>query len=883
MNSSTLILLRFVGLCFLLILLFQSCAEVFELPAPQPPPRITSMSPDSGTANQVVVITGVNFSTDLSSNAVKFNGKFATVTKASATELTVQVPAHAGSGNVEVIVKKKATNGPIFTFFETPIIASISPNRGLAGTVVTLKGKYFDTTATNNTVRFGDKLATVQSPASDTLLQVSVPADAISGAVTVTVNGITGIGPQFTVISSQEPILTITSISPTTGTTGTVVTINGDNFATTVAANQVKFNGKAATVTSASLTQLKVTVPAFAGTGLVSVTVNDKTANYSQFTYVWPTPVITSITPTSGGPATVVTITGNNFFDGVAANNQVKFNGKVAVVNSATLTQLKAVVPEGAGTGIVSVTVQGSTGNGPTFTYIDTAAPTITNYDPNQGFVGDVVAIVGTNFSPTTAGNAVKFNGTTATVTSATATLLKVTIPVGATTGAISVTVNGKTATGASFTVLNNNPTIISFTPASGSVGMGVTITGTNFGSDPAAIEIKFNGVLASPQQITPTSIVTVVPQGATTGKITVTVNGKTGTSVLDFTVTTGAPGSFSATGGMTYGRYSHTATLLADGRVLVAGGSGNDQANAPCEIYDPATGNWTITGSLKTPRMEHKAFRLKNGKVLIIGGSSGREVANMCELYDPATGQWTDAGSLSVLATSGSNNIYRGAGFRAVMLANGSILATGGGGYSQNSTRAEVYDQATGKWTLTGEMAYAERILHTNTLLKNGKVLVAGYTTNTTLFDPTTNTWTDTGGTSPHQTNATAALLPNGKVLFAGGSSIAGVVDSCKLFDPATGLWTVTGSMQKKRTRLESVVLLNGKVLVVGGQGDQSEQHAGCEIYDPATGKWTPTGSTDPARVLHTLTLLPNGQVLIAGGINFRASGYRQCELYTP
>jgi len=150
-----------------------------------------------------------------------------------------------------------------------------------------------------------------------------------------------------------------------------------------------------------------------------------------------------------------VTLTGNNFFEGVPANNVVKFNGKTAVVNSATQTLIRAVVPADAGTG--PVTVQGSTGTGPTFTFVDTPAPTITNYDPNSGQIGDVIVIVGTNFSAVAANNLVKFNGTAATVAQASATLLRVTIPPGATTGAITVTVGAKTATGPSFTVIDNS------------------------------------------------------------------------------------------------------------------------------------------------------------------------------------------------------------------------------------------------------------------------------------------------------------------------------------------------------------------------------------------------------------------------------------------
>jgi len=204
------------------------------------------------------------------------------------------VPAQAGTGTVEVVVKSKSTEGPKFKFLQIPVISSINPVTGTPGTVVTLKGQHFDTTAIGNTVRFGGKLAAVNRPVTDTLLRVVVPADAITGEVTVAVRGIVGVGPVFTVISTGEPVVSITGISPTSGTTGTVVTISGENFGATIAENTVTFNGKTATLTEASPTQLKATVPAFAGTGLVSVTVRGKTASH---TYAWPTPVITTLDP----------------------------------------------------------------------------------------------------------------------------------------------------------------------------------------------------------------------------------------------------------------------------------------------------------------------------------------------------------------------------------------------------------------------------------------------------------------------------------------------------------------------------------------------------------------------------------------------------------
>jgi hypothetical protein len=171
--------------------------------------------------------------------------------------------------------------------------------------------------------------------------------------------------------------------------------------------------------------------------------------------------------------------------------------------------------------------------------------PTITGFTPSSGVVGSTVFISGTNFSTTLTNNVVAFNGTSASVTAANATQLTVTVPIGATTGKIALTVNSITVNSTSdFTVTTATtgaPTIASFSPTSGVIGTTVIITGTNFSTTPSNNTVLFNGVLATVSAATATQLTTLVPSGATTGKISVTVNSNTtvATSTTDFTVTT--------------------------------------------------------------------------------------------------------------------------------------------------------------------------------------------------------------------------------------------------------------------------------------------------------------------------------------------------------
>jgi len=258
---------------------------------------------------------------------------------------------------------------------------------------------------------------------------------------------------------------------------------------------------------------------------------------------VLSSPTLAGFTPTSGVEGTSVTIIGTNF-SATAANNTVMFNGVVATVTSASVTQLTVVVPANASTGKISVTVNGGTATSTDdFTVEEEAeSPTITSFTPTSAAVGSSIVITGTNFSSSITGNTVTINGTVATVTAATTTQLTVTVPTGASgTGKITVTTSGLMATSsADFTVTtagSTAPTISSFT-GSGAVGTAIVITGTNFSTTPANNTVTINGVTAVVTAATAIQLTVVVPAGATSGLIAVTVDGVTVTSSASFTVT---------------------------------------------------------------------------------------------------------------------------------------------------------------------------------------------------------------------------------------------------------------------------------------------------------------------------------------------------------
>ena len=496
-------------------------------------PTISSLNPNSGAVGTPVTITGMNFGATQGTSTVKFNGTTAAASAWSATTINVTVPAGATTGSVVVTVGTLSSPGVMFTISTAgPTITTVSPNSGAPGTSVTITGTNFGATQGTSTVTFGGTVAPSTSW-SATSISVTVPAGAATGAVVVTVGGLASNGVNFTV-----PAPAITSLNPTSGLAGAAVTITGTNFGTTQGTSTVRFNGTTAVVTSWSNTSIAVSVPSGASTGNVVVTVGTQASNGVSFTVTTPAPTITTLNPTSGAVGSSVVITGTNF-GATQGTSTVKFNGTTATATAWSATSVTATVPTGATTGNVVATVNGQASNGVAFT-VSTSAPMITSLNPTSGVAGAAVTITGTNFGATQGTSTVKFDGTTAAVTSWSNTSIAVTVPSGAATGNVVVTVGTQASNGITFTVTTPAPTITALNPTSGTVGSSVVITGTNFGTTQGTSTVKFNGTTATTTAWSVTSITATVPTGATTGNVVVTV-GTQASNGVSFTVTSGS------------------------------------------------------------------------------------------------------------------------------------------------------------------------------------------------------------------------------------------------------------------------------------------------------------------------------------------------------
>ena len=334
-----------------------------------------------------------------------------------------------------------------------------------------------------------------------------------------------------------------------------------------------------------------------------------------------------------------------------------------------------------------------------------------------------------------------------------------------------------------------------------------------------------------------------------------------------------------------------------------------------PTSLIPPDQGVFSVTGSMAWPWREHPtATLLADGRVLVIGGGGSQgEGPVLAELWGPTTGQFSPAGALH----------YARTGHSATLLPDGRVLVLGGDteGMNEGQFLPEVWDSATlsfrlpdvWEWNVPG---WTERrpLVHAASIQADGRVAIAAYDTEGHaiaggIWDPTRD-YRDVDSIDPMTSLPTARYFGNGTILADGRVLIAGGEDadrnpvaSARIWNPRTESFTATGSMTEARVDHSATLLSDGRVLVAGGLarsfvdvggglvpgagalarplgadlggGDLRSETEGtlatAEIWDPETGLFSTTGSMFTGTATHASVLLRDGRVLIAGGWRLR------------
>jgi N-acetylneuraminic acid mutarotase len=335
-----------------------------------------------------------------------------------------------------------------------------------------------------------------------------------------------------------------------------------------------------------------------------------------------------------------------------------------------------------------------------------------------------------------------------------------------------------------------------------------------------------------------------------------------------------GGTGLWSTAASLATGREEHTATLLSNGKVLVAGGTdGRGKVLASAELYDPVRDRWTSAGAMAATRIGHTATLLASGKVLVAGGLvlpfPAPSLAST-ELYDPATNTWSPAAPMIESRTRHTATLLQDG--RVLVVGGLTVTLQDGGLFPSQLTSAEIYDPNSDRWSMTAPTDQ-HRLGHTATRLPDGRVIVAGgqsdsgtFLKSTEIYDPAQDRWISAAPMAASRFGHVATLTADGDVLVAGGlgvepNALNVALTSAELYNPGTNLWVTVAKMAEFHSEDTATLLRNGNVLVVGAPGQSR-----AEVYDQAQNDWIQTGPLMD-RYQHTATRLPSGRVLIVGG----------------
>ena len=337
----------------------------------------------------------------------------------------------------------------------------------------------------------------------------------------------------------------------------------------------------------------------------------------------------------------------------------------------------------------------------------------------------------------------------------------------------------------------------------------------------------------------------------------------------------------------LTHPRANHSATLLPDQRLLIAGGTDGTDVVKFAETYDRKTDLWFDTFPMKTPRSHHTATLLPNGNVLVAGGfttAAGTGATSTAEIFYPNTNTWVETGSMI-----SSRSFHT-----SVVLPDGNVMVVGGFTEGSYLETAEVYYSTMHVWVPLASMD-TKRAQYTISMLRNGRVLVSGGVNATgvlgdsaasgirgnEIYNYNTNTWSAAAPMTDPRHSHTATVLQDGQALMAGGNDGFGEISRAELYDPLTNTWTQTSTngnnMLTGRLNHTATLIPNNKVYFAGGFTALNQVVNLTESFDVAFSSfgWDQNSNESDfqsGRGDHTVTLLDDQTMIMVGGIHVGA-----------
>src|SRR5437867_3409253 len=475
-------------------------------------PNITSVTPTTAIAGTQITIVGTGFGASQGSGNVWLGSTYGVVVSWSDTQIVANVASGSKSGVAQVLQGGVWSNTVNLTV-STPNITSVTPTTAIAGTQITITGIGFGATQGSGNVWLGSTYGVVVSW-SDTQVVANVAAGSSTGVAQVLQGGVWSNTVTLTIGSGPN----ITSVSPTSAAIGTPVTITGTGFGNARGTGSVLLGSINGLVATWSDTQIVALVAPNSTSATVQVLQGGSSSNVLSFTVA--TPAVTSVTPSSGGAGTQVTISGSGF-GATQGIGKVLLGTTIGLVMSWSDTSVVASVASGSSSGTAQVFQNGVWSNAVNFSV---TAPNVTSVTPASGTAGTQITIIGSGFGATQGTGRVTLGTAYGVVVSWSDTQVVATIAPGSSSGTAQIIQGGLSSNSVNFTVIT--PMITSVSPTTATAGTQVTISGSGFGPAQANGKVWLGTAYGSVVSWSDTQVTATVATGSAAGTAQILQNG---------------------------------------------------------------------------------------------------------------------------------------------------------------------------------------------------------------------------------------------------------------------------------------------------------------------------------------------------------------------